>query len=266
MNATRLYLRYVGASLRSQMQYRGSFIMLAIGHFLITGGEFLSLAALFARFGNIQGWTLPEVALLYGVVSTSFALSEGLASGFDHFSALVRRGEFDRLLLRPRNTVLQLAGHEVQLQRLGRLTQGLVVLVWSMATLGIAWNLPKLLLMLASVFGGMLLFCGLFVLQATLCFWTVESLEVMNTMTYGGVETGQFPITAYRSWFRDFFVYVVPLACVTYFPVLAILGRADPLGSPVWFRWAAPAIGAVFLAVALQVWRFGVRHYCSTGS
>jgi ABC-2 type transport system permease protein len=38
-----LYMRYVGISVRSQMEYRGSFIMLSIGQFLVTAIEFASI-------------------------------------------------------------------------------------------------------------------------------------------------------------------------------------------------------------------------------
>ncbi len=80
-------------------------------------------------------------------------------------------------------------------------------------------------------------------------------------------ETGQFPLSIYRPWFRKFFIFVVPLGCVSYFPALAILGREDQaIGSPHWFQCSAPLIGVVFLLISLQVWKFGVRHYRSTGS
>ena len=117
-----------------------------------------------------------------------------------------------------------------------------------------------------AIAGGAARFVGLVVLQATLAFWTTETLEIVNTVTYGGVQTTQYPIAVYRPWFRKFFAYVVPLACVSYFPAIAIIGRTDPLGSPIWFQYLSPLIGVGFLLVALQVWKFGVRHYVSTGS
>lgn len=261
-----LYLRYVGASIRGQMQYRASFIMLAVGTFLSTGIEFLALWALFDRFGSLRGWGLAEIAFLYGGINVAFATAEGLARSFDTFGDLIKSGEFDRILLRPRSAALQVAGREAQLMRVGRLTQGLVVLVWAAAALGVRWTLPRIALAIASVVGGTCLFVGLFVLQATMAFWTTETLEIWNTVTYGGVETAQFPISVYRPWFRAIFTFIVPLAAVTYFPALPIMGRADVLGSPVWFRWLAPLIGVAFLAAALQVWGIGVRHYHSTGS
>jgi len=120
--------------------------------------------------------------------------------------------------------------------------------------------------MLFAVIGGACLFAGLFILQATLCFWTTESLEVMNTVTYGGTETAQYPVTIYRKWFRQFFTYVVPLASVTYYPIVYVVGRVDPLGTSTVFQVLAPTIGLVFLVVSLKVWKFGIRHYRSTGS
>ena len=266
LNAFKLYRRYVGISMRGQMQYRASFIMLSVGHFVVTGSEFLAVLALFDRFGNLKGWSLPEVALFYGLVSVAFALAEAVARGFDAFSGMVRAGEFDRLLLRPRSTALQMAGREMQLLRIGRLAQGLFVLVWAGAYLQVAWTVARIAITALAVLGGACLFSGLFVLQATMCFWTTESLEIVNTVTYGGVEASQFPLTIYRDWFRKFFTYIIPLGSVTYFPALAILGRDDPLGTSLAFQCAAPLTGLAFLCLALQVWKIGVRHYRSTGS
>src|SRR5262249_25101387 len=151
--------------------------------------------------------------------------AEGFGRGFDTFSNLVKSGDFDRLLLRPRNTAFQVAAQELQLMRVGRLLQGGVVLSWAVYALGIAGSPAKLALILATISGGACLFYGLLVLQATLSFWTIESLEIVNILTYGGTETAQFPLTIYRPWFRWFFTFVVPLACMNYLPAGALLGR-----------------------------------------
>ena len=57
----------------------------------------------------------------------------------------------------------------------------------------------------------------------------------------------------------------MPIGCINYLPALAILGRPDPLGTPLAVQWAAPLAGPLFLAFCLQIWQFGVRHYQSTG-
>ena len=266
LNSVYLYLRYIEISARGQMQYRASFVMLSFGHLLATGVEFVAILVLFNRFGNLQGWSLHEVAFLYGMVNIAFSIADAAARGFDLFGNMVKSGDFDRLLTRPRSTALQLAGQELTLRRVGRFAQGFAVMVWASAAMGMNWSAADVALLIGAVVGGVCMFVGLVVLQATLAFWTTETLEIMNTVTYGGVETTQYPIAIYRPWFQRLFTFGVPLACVSYFPALAIIGKPDPLGSPLWFQYAAPLIGVAFLAVTLRLWRFGERHYLSTGS
>lgn len=266
LDALRVYRRYIAISIRAQMQYRVSFILQTVGHLLLTALESLGIWALFARFGHLGSWKLPEVALFYGMVNIAFALADATSRGFDVFAGMVKGGDFDRLLLRPRSTVLQLAGQELTLRRIGRLSQALAVLIWGITALHLSLSPAKLLLIIAAILGGACLFYGLIVLQATTAFWTTESLELYNILTYGGIYAAQYPLDIYRRWFQRFFTYVVPLACINYFPLHAVLGRTDPLGSPPLFQWLSPLLGVVFLLISLQVWKVGVRHYCSTGS
>jgi ABC-2 type transport system permease protein len=266
-DALALYMRLLGLSIRAQMQYRASFVLLAMGQFVVTGIEILGIWALFARFGELVPWSLAQVAFFYGVVNVAFSFTDAFARGFDLFgNQFVKTGNFDRLLLRPRSTVLQVAGQEFTLFRIGRLFQGLAVLVWAVVVLDVDWTVWRIVLLGVALTATFALFYGLVICQATLSFWTTESLEIMNTVTYGGVETAQYPLAIYQRDFRRFFTYVIPLGCVTYFPLVAILGVDDPLGTGFAFQVLAPVAGFVFLGAALVLWHFGVRHYTSTGS
>lgn len=266
MESIRLYFKYIKLNIESQLQYKASFIMMSVGHFLITFIEFLGIWVLFERFGNIRGFTFEEAALFYGIVHIAFAITEGWTRGFDIFPRLVRSGDFDRILLRPRTTVLQILGHDFQIMRIGRLFQGLVVLIWAVFKLNIRWTLGKTLLLIGSILGGNFLFSGLIVLQATLSFWSVQSLEIVNSFTYGGVQAAQYPISIYKPWFRKILIYIIPLATVNYFPALNILEKSQLFNYPIWLGWISPLIGLVFFIFSLLVWQLGVRHYTSTGS
>jgi ABC-2 type transport system permease protein len=266
LDKIKLYGAYAGTAVKSQMQYRSSFFMLLLGHFLVTIIEFAGIYALFDRFGSLRGWTLTEVALLYGMANMAFSLAEVFGDGFHHFSKMIKAGEFDRILLRPRASAFQLLGYDLKLDRLGRFAQGIVLLTWAVIQLDLALSPGKLLFISATILSGGCLFFGLFMLQATLCFWTVESLEIVHVLTYGGVEAAQYPISIYRAWFQAFFTYIVPLACLNYFPTLAVLGKSSVSGIPTLLLWTSPLVGILFLAVVVQIWIFGVRHYCSTGS
>ena len=262
----RMYRAYAAASIRSQLQYRASVAMASAGIFLVTAIEFVAVWALFDRVGQIRGWRLPEIALLYGMISITWSVCDAIGRGFDAFGATVKAGDFDRILLRPRSTVLQLLGQELTLRRVGRLSQGLAILGYAAFAGTIDWTLARAVLLAGSIACGVCAFLGLLVLQATSAFWTVDKLEVWNAFTYGGVTMSQYPLPIYRSWFRAVFTYVIPLACVNYFPAVAILGRPEPLGAPPIVGWIAPLAGPAFLAISLQIWRIGVRHYRSTGS
>ena len=225
-----LYGRYLSVSVRSQMQYRASFVMLSLGYMVTTGLEFVAILVLFDRFGTLVGWKLHEVAFIYGLVNISFAFADAMSRGFDLFGTMVKSGEFDRLLTRPRSTALQLAGQELTLRRVGRLAQGLIVLVWASVGLELDWSVIKVGLLLATVAGGICLFMGLVVLQATLAFWTTETLEIMNTVTYGGVETTQYPISIYHPWFRRLLHVRGAAGVRQLLPVASDHGRIGPTG------------------------------------
>jgi ABC-2 type transport system permease protein len=267
MDTLKLYWQYLMISIRAQIQYRAAFVLAASGQFLTTGVEFLGVWALFDRFGQLYEWQLAHVAFFYSVVNCTFAIAEALSTGFDLFGATyVKTGNFDRLLLRPRSTIVQLAGHELSLRRVGRLVQGGFVFVWAAWWLDLDWHLGTIGLLGLTVVGGVCFFFALMVLQATLAFWTTETLEIMNILTYGGVESAQYPMSIYHATFRRFFTFVVPLACVSYFPLVGVLGIADPLGSSPLFQYLSPLCGVLFLLCALGFWQLGVRHYTSTGS
>ena len=142
LNAVALYGRYLGVSVRAQLEYRMSFALTSFGQLLSSGIEVVGLWAMFDRFGSLGAWTLPQVLLFYATVHLSFSFSDAFARGFDVFGArMVKTGEFDRVLLRPRTTVLQLAGYELAIHRVGRLVQGLAVLGVAVWLLDMSWGL-----------------------------------------------------------------------------------------------------------------------------
>jgi ABC-2 type transport system permease protein len=267
MSSLRLWLHFIGVSLRTQAQYPASTLLLAVGQLLATVIEVVAVWALFDRFGSVHGWTFAEVAVFYGLVHVMFALACVPTHGLENVGTeFLRTGAFDRLLLRPRTVMLQLIGHDFRLSRLGRLVQGLLVLIVGAHFAGVAWSAGDVLMMVWAVAGGTALFFGIIVFQGAVSFWTIESLEIANVLTHGGVQAAQYPLSMYNDWLRSLLTFVVPLACVAYYPILILLHRPDPLGAPAWLGFIAPLAGFAFAALSLCAWRLGVRHYTSTGS
>ncbi|MBS0656346.1 MAG: ABC-2 family transporter protein [Verrucomicrobia bacterium] len=262
-----LFFQLLLVSIRSDMQYRASFFMLAIAHFFSTFVSILGIWVLFDRFQVIEGWSFAEVAVLYGMMHISFAIAECFARGFDTFDEFVKYGDFDRVLLRPVSPLLLIATHKVQLMRVGRFLQGCTVLTWGLCELNSTLPASTYFVLALSILGTSSLFYGLLIIQATVCFWTTESLELMNITTYGGLETAQYPMSIYPVGFRLIFTLVIPLACVGYYP-LALLLKQETFATPLapLLPFIFPLVGVLFLLLACRFWHTGVRHYLSTGN
>jgi len=267
-DALRLYGLLVRALLRGQLQYRASFLLDVLAVMTVTLTEFGALALTMQRFHTVGGWTLGEVAFLYGLVELSFGLMDMLFGGFDppFFARHVRQGTLDQLLLRPVSLTLQIFGSDFQLRRLGRVVLGAGILTFALATTPIEWTLVKVAYMPLVVLGMVLFFGGLFIIGGTLTFWTVESVEAMNILTYGGSYLISYPMSIYQEWLRRLFTFVIPALFLNYQPALFFLGKPDPFGMPVFTQFLAPAAGAAVIVVALRFWRYGLKHYQSTGS
>lgn len=261
-----LYLRFTGARVRGQMQYRASFLLDVVSRFLVNGLELAAIFILFNRFTSLGTWRVGDIAFLYGLVTISFALHEVVAQSFEDFTFTIRQGEFDRILLRPVTPIVQVIASDFQLKRVGRMLTGVLALALALPRTEIIWTVGKIIYLPIVVLSGIILFSAIDLIGGTLCFWTIERSEVINVFTYGGVFMSSYPMNIYPAWMRRTFTFIVPIAFVAYFPGLYFLDHRDPLGLPRFVSFLTPFVAIIFAVVALAFWEWGVRHYQSTGS
>lgn len=268
MHNFNIYWRLVSIRIRSQMQYRLAFLLDAFTTALVSGVGFLTLALILQRFDGIAGWSLWEIAFLYGMVETAFGVMDMVFSGFDPsgFGRHIRRGAFDQMLLRPVNITLQVFSSDFIIRRLGRISQGALVLALALYQVNIHWTLTKIVYLPIVITSLVCFFGGLFVIGATITFWTIESIEVINIFTYGGSEMMSYPMSIYPDWMRRFFTYILPAIFMSYYPALYFLDKPDPFDSPPFVFFLAPVVGFGILMVGLAFWGYGIRHYQSTGT
>lgn len=265
-HSLRVYFWLVGAQVRAQLQYRASFVLQIGATFVSLFAEFVAILILFSTFPDLGGWRVGEVALLYGLVSIALGVVDMFASGFERVSTLVKAGEFDRLLTRPVSPFLQVLASELQLRRLGRISQGAVTIVLATRWVGIDWTLGAAGVAIAGILSSSVVFLTVWVISAASSFWTVEQSEIQNVFSYGGAELASYPIHIYGRAVQSVFLYAVPLALTSYYPALVILGKPDPLGLPRVLGLLAPVTATTFFIVGLGCWRLGLRHYQGTGS
>lgn len=262
----RAYWMIAGMWIRSTMAYRASFVMTALGNFAMTFLDFLTIALMFSQVDALGGYSLSEVAFLYGLSGVSFGAADLAIGSMDRLGRRVRDGTLDTLLVRPVPVLAQMAADRFALRRLGRLTQGALVLGWALTTVPVDWTPAKLLLMPVMLVSGAAIFCAVFVAGAAFQFLAQDASEVQNAFTYGGTTLLQYPPTVFAKELVRGVTFVLPLAFVNWLPASYVLGRPYPLELPVWTAFASPLVAVVCCALAGVAWRAGLRSYRSTGS
>lgn len=246
--------------LKSILEYKTSFILTCIGQFLVSFNVFLGVYFMFQRFHEIDGFTYNEVLLCFAITLMEFGLAEAFARGFDTFAQMIKKGEFDRIMVRPRNEIFQVLGSHIEFSRIGRILQAIVMFVWGFSISKVHWTIPKLLTVILMLIGGTVVFSGIFLIYASICFFTVEGLEFMNILTDGAREYGKYPVCIYGRRVLLLCTFVVPYSLIQYYPLLYLLDRGKP------YYALLPIAACLFFLPCLLLWKLGVRHYTSCGS
>ncbi|MFF2778241.1 ABC transporter permease [Streptomyces sp. NPDC058052] len=267
-DALRAYRMVAGMWIRSTMTYRASFALTLVTSFCVTFFDFVVILLMFGQVRGLGGFSFAEVAFLYGTTGTAFGIADLTLGSLQRMGRRIRDGSLDVFLLRPAPLLAQVAADKFALRRLGRVLQGLMVLVWSLVLLRgeVAWSWTKVLMVPGMVVCGAVIFMAVMVLGASTIFWLQDAAEVTNSFTYGGNTLLQYPPTVFAQDLVKGVVYVVPLAFVNWLPALYVLGRPAPPGVPAWTAFAAPLVALACCGIAGLAWRAGVRSYRSTGS
>jgi len=260
IDSLRLYAHYFKIQFRSAMEYKSSFILTCIGQFLVSFNVFLGVFFMFRRFHSVNGYTYSEVMLCFGITLMEFSLAEAVARGFDMFPSMISNGVFDRIMVRPRNEIFQVLGQKIEFTRVGRMLQAIVMFSYGIMKSEVDWSFAKVVTVIFMLLGGMALFCGIFLIYASICFFTLDGLEVMNILTDGAREYGKYPVDIYGKKVLLLCTFFVPYALVQYYPLLFLLEKGA------WWYALLPAGGFLFLIPCYGFWRFGVHHYKSVGS
>lgn len=160
-------MKYVFHALRMQWrcatQYRASFWMQTLAQLVMSGSELMAVLVLLGRFTSVGQWSGSEIMFFFGMMQMTFAITECVGRGLTAFSRVVQGGEFDQILLRPRNLLLQVLCSSTDPRRLSTAVLGIVLMWFSVTQLGIPWTLGGAVLLMISVAGTVLMLLG--------CFW-----------------------------------------------------------------------------------------------
>lgn len=259
----RLVLAYFAQYLKRQMSYRGNFALQTISLLSWAAVNLALIHFLYLQVPAIQGWTYPQVLLIYGVAQTSFGLS------FLCFAALlwlpsrfIVEGQLDRLLVRPLDPFLQLLMEQFSAEDLMLAIVGLVIIGFALNQQGVVLHAGTWLMVLGVVFTGALVYGGLMTLVASFSFWLKDRVGLLGPLLESSDQVSRYPLTIYPLWLRTLLSSLLPLGFVAFYPAQWFLGRAEYQ----WATWASPLVGMTILSLGYITFHRGLRRYESAGS
>ena len=266
MDTIRLYLHSMRMLIRSQLQYPFSFFLQTLAQLVMEGGEMLAVVLLVDRFDHLNQWGAGDLYFFFGLMSVTFYLTECFGRGITgNFPYLVRTGQLDTFLLRPRGVLTQAMCSAADPRRITCIAVGIVALVIGSRLSAIQWTFAKTLLMAEAILCGCILILGLFMIEAIFSIYSVKSIELVNALTYGGRSACEYPIDTFPRPLRVLFTVLAPFALTLHVPGAVILGK--PLfGWPAWAAWVSPLSGIIFFFLIRLCFLKAMRHYRSTGS
>ena len=230
--AFRLQRIFAALHLKKLMEYKIDFLIGAVGFLVEQVINIAFLTIVFGRVENLRGWGYYEVLFIYG-----FSL---FPNGLDHLFFdniwnvgywMIRKGDFDKYLTRPINTLLIVTVEEFQVDAFGKLIVGTLIYAAIKTILG------------------------------TIAFWTKRSGHLME-VTYNLNQFSQYPVSIYSRAVRGAVTYVIPFALTSYYPASYLLRHTQPV-----FSILAPVVAAVILmTAALFIWHKGLGAYESAGN
>ena len=181
----RLFMGYVAMQLKSQMQYKISFLLATFGQFVTAFTSFFGIFFIFEKIKAVDDFSYEQVLLCFSVVMIAFSVGEMIGGGFAVFPRLLGNGGLDRALVRPRSVIAQVLLPNMDFTRLGLLAQAVVVLWIAVPMSGIAWTWQKILTLFLMIASGSAVFFATFLVSAAFTFFTVEATDFLNVFTYG---------------------------------------------------------------------------------
>ncbi len=257
----KLYLESLKLNIKSQLEYKASFIMNSISQFFVFFTYYFVIIALFNKFSNIKGFTVYEILLCFSIIHFGYSITETFFRGIDRFEDLIIDGSLDRFLVRPRGILFQVICQKIQLVKIFRVIQSLIIMFIALANLNINWDITKIIVLILMMIASILIFFGIFILTASYCFITVQGLEVKNILTDGGKNLAQYPISIYKKGMIFIFTFIIPYAFINYYPLLYFLDKKNNI-----LYMFSPLLVFIFLIPCLLSFKIGLKHYSSTGS
>ena len=258
----RLLLLYFAQYAKVRMGYKADFFIAVFSSMAATVLGFGFVLVLFSKIPRLQDWSFYEVLFLYGFSLIPLGFFNVVSWNLYEFGDIyIIQGRFDRILLRPVDTLFQILFEKFRLESLQEVITGIVVVAICVRRLGLTWNSADYFWFGLMVACGAFIYISVFLILTAVSFWFEDRVgivpPVFNMLTFG-----RYPLTIYNVFIQFMLSWVIPFGFASFYPTTYFLRR----NAFAPYVHLVPAVAAAFFVLALVVWNRGVRNYSSTGS
>lgn len=259
------YLRLLWVSMRTSlmtaMQYRADFVVQGAMSLAWTALALFPLLVLYGERTTVAGWSFEDALVVMGL----FTVMRGVLEGAINPSLLavverIRTGSFDYTLLKPADAQFLVSTARFEPWRVVDVFAGLAIIAYAFHRAGHAPAFADLGAGLLLLLSAVAVMYSLWILIVAAAFWVVR-LDNLTFLLGAVFDAARWPIQVFKGAWRIIFTFVIPLALMTSYPAMAILGRLS-------FATAALCLAgaAVFFALSRTVWTLAIRSYTSASS
>ena len=262
----RRYLRLAAVQLRMSiaqaLAYRANFVVEGVMTLAWLALTLLPLLVLFAgREQGVAGWDAPSALIVIAYFTGVRAVLEGVVSpSIVDLVERIRSGAFDYVLLKPVDAQFQISASRYEPWKILDIIGALVLVVIAFVRRGYGPDASDVALGIALFGAGVAAMYALWIACAAASFWVVR-LDNLVYLLGSIFDIGRWPIQVLPGAWRILFTFVIPVALMTTYPAMALLGKLDA-------ATALAVLGGALAMLALSrlLWRAAIRNYTSASS
>lgn len=256
-----LYGMYIRLYYRELAEYRIDTWVALIAGMLAQTSSLLFLSIIFGKIPSLNGWGFYELLFIFSIAVTGRALNMSFLNVPFSMSGLIQSGQLDVLMIRPVGPFFQATAMRQDMNGLGSVFTGLVIMFYAASNLQIDWTVGKILYLAVALLSSMFIMLGLWLLVTTLAFWVLEVKALLYPVSWM-VDFTRYPLEIFHPFVRGLLTYVLPYAFGTFYPAAFLLRPHEYA----WVGWIVPAVAVVLMLLTYRLWLFGLKRYSSVNN
>lgn len=243
------------------MQYRFDFVLKGVMSVFWLVVTLIPLMVVFSQKHMMVGWTYPESLVVVGwFVLLKGVLEGGVTPSMATVTEGIRDGKFDFTLLKPADAQVLVSTARFEPWRAVDIAGAFGIFIYAFAKMGHPPSFAAVAKALLLLVVALVLLYSVWILIVSASFFVVR-VDNLSYLLSSLFDAARWPVNVFHVVLQVIFTIVFPIALMTTYPAMALLGR---LGVQTTLVCAAGGVG--FAVAARLVWLRAIRNYTSASS